>query len=310
MKRTHSDSDDDNDEEDIPSQTVDIKPITTKSRPLKKQKTSNTEKMPENDKIEVGSPQNNAPSPSSSGPGKKKFLYGNYTEYYQRRKTFKGKDWRLRVFKLDWFKNNTCLDIGCNTGDVAIYIAKHFECTKIIGVDIDGELIAQACNSINEENKLSAPPLSKFPPSFTKLYGNIKSSNFPNNIEFREEDYLQSKTEENIYDVILCLSVTKWIHLHYGDEGIYKLFKKIYDSLKEGGRFILEAQVWSSYKRRSSLTPEMKQIYKKIKVRPENFPQYLMEKIGFKSFQEINMPDEVKANTSHNLQRPLYCLFK
>lgn len=57
------------------------------------------------------------------------------------------------------------------------------------------------------------------------------------------------------YDVVMLLSVAKWIHLNWGDEGIKHTFKKIYDSLYQGGRFIFEPQEWKSYQKRAKLTP-------------------------------------------------------
>lgn len=38
----------------------------------------------------------------------------------------------------------------------------------------------------------------------------------------------------------ISLSITKWIQLHGGDDGLKSFFKKVYHSLAEGGAFILE----------------------------------------------------------------------
>lgn len=55
------------------------------------------------------------------------------------------------------------------------------------------------------------------------------------------------------YDVILALSLSKWIHLNWGDAGIQRFFKKVYHHLRPGGRFILEPQPFSSYAKRKKI---------------------------------------------------------
>jgi 7SK snRNA methylphosphate capping enzyme len=74
-------------------------------------------------------------------------------------------------------------------------------------------------------------------------------------VAFRGQNYLEStdpskdillKNEK--FDTILCLRVTKFIHLNFGDEGICTLFLKMAHQLKPGGILILEVQPWKSYK--------------------------------------------------------------
>lgn len=52
----------------------------------------------------------------------------------------------------------------------------------------------------------------------------------------------------------MALSVTKWIHLNWGDIGIKRFFKKVYRHLKPGGKFIVEPQPFSSYSKKKKLT--------------------------------------------------------
>jgi len=50
------------------------------------------------------------------------------------------------------------------------------------------------------------------------------------------------------------MSVTKWVHLNWGDDGIRKLFTRAYELLEDGGLFIVEPQPWKSYRKKYALT--------------------------------------------------------
>jgi 7SK snRNA methylphosphate capping enzyme len=100
------------------------------------------------------------------------------------------------------------------------------------------------------------------------------------NYILQNQQLLEHEKEE--FDAILCLSITKWIHLNHGDNGIEFLFKRIFKQLRSGGILVLEAQAYETYKKRSKLSPQILENYRNIKLKPDKFESYLMsEKIGF-----------------------------
>jgi 2-polyprenyl-3-methyl-5-hydroxy-6-metoxy-1,4-benzoquinol methylase len=260
----------------------------------------------------------------------RRFQYGNYNRYYGYRNGANQPDTRLAHFKRDWFERADVLDIGCNVGHLTLTIARDLKPNRIVGVDIDAQLIRSArgnirnyvtksnvkrdsiglsvseendpitlalpSKSIDSEGTGSASPercvLTDSPRinviedtsntetnvssaailncSDSKSSGASSSATldsspvasatpFPQNVRFFAGNYvlmndqlLDQQSAE--YDTILCMSVSKWVHLNWGDDGLKRLFKRVFRQLRPGGRFILEPQPWSSYCRKKSLT--------------------------------------------------------
>lgn len=89
--------------------------------------------------------------------------------------------------------------------------------------------------------------------------GNRNLRSFPENVSFRTFNYAVTDESQMVsdiqqYDLILCLSLTKWIHLNFGDTGLKLTFRRMFNQLRPGGKLILEAQNWASYKKRKKFT--------------------------------------------------------
>lgn len=86
-----------------------------------------------------------------------------------------------------------------------------------------------------------------------------EGARFPDNVYFKSLNYAvtdesQMASDKQQYDLILCLSITKWIHLNFGDVGLKMTFRRMFNQLRPGGKLILEAQNWASYKKRKKLS--------------------------------------------------------
>lgn len=251
---------------------------------------------------------------AKSKKNNEKFIYGNYNRYYGYRNVNTNfKDIRIDAFAnhMELFENKEILDIGCNDGLITISIAHDFHPKRIIGIDIDRNLIKSA-----QENT------KRFKCTTTAL-----ANKFPENIEFQHANYvlptesLLDITEQSQFDTILCLSVMKWIHLNWGDNGVCKTFKRIYRQLKIGGHLILELQNWKSYKRRKKLTTTIWNNFNNIQMKPNKFTNFLLSsEIGFSHTYNIELNTDVNTTTgtdingnnlkiANGFKRPLQVIF-
>ncbi|RHY32866.1 hypothetical protein DYB32_002154 [Aphanomyces invadans] len=192
-------------------------------------------------------------------------------------------DSRLTAFKKEWFEGKKALDIGCNSGDMTLEIGAYpFTCT------LDNELTREDPSS------------------------NTVAVRFPYNVVFKRENIVLDRHTGKDYDVItwsvhpLSLSVTKWVHLFHGDDGLKQLFHLVYALLMPGGRFILEPQKWKSYYNRKHTNATTLANYDRIALRPKDFQEYLCATVGFTSVELL----KVCSTSTHGFKRPIYLYTK
>lgn len=75
---------------------------------------------------------------------RRNFQYGTCSRYYGYHTPALNTDPRLAVFRPQWFHGKKVLDVGCNTGHIALAIARHWSPARILGVDIEEELVHAA----------------------------------------------------------------------------------------------------------------------------------------------------------------------
>lgn len=231
------------------------------------------------------------------------------------------------------FEGKDILDIGCNIGHITLSIARDFGAKSIVGLDIDSNLISIARKNIkhyvvssetapNSRKRKKSTSSEFYPISMPILFGPIdipgfhpvqkENGGFPHNVGFQQGNYvLEDETlllnEQPQFDVILCLSTSKWIHLNWGDAGIKLAFRRMYAQLRPGGKLLLEPQSWPSYKSKKRLTETIYKNYHAIEFFPEKFTQYLLSaEVGFAKSEVLAFP----THHSKGFQRPLHLFTK
>ena len=240
-----------------------------------------------------------------------------------------GLDPRLGALDPSWFRGGTCLDIGCNAGHLTIAIAQTFEVASMLGVDIDAALVTKACEHLRAHERAAAPsaPLQQprapapRPPTvagtsldnddFRRLFlataapAAARVAAFPGNTRFEATNFVQEPpgaaqlgVEAGVgsFDVVTCFSTSKWVHLNFGDVGLTRLFRRAHACLRRGGRFVLEPQPWSSYRKRATLTPTIARHFREIVLRPPQFAEFLTsEAVGFVRAQALEVPYDART---------------
>ncbi|XP_011250912.2 probable RNA methyltransferase CG11342 [Camponotus floridanus] len=170
--------------------------------------------------------------------------HGNFINYYQ----FHPAEERVRqlprgVWQRRWdahpARKYAGLDVGCNAGNLTYMLYDFLEKAmsqdqpeiSLIGVDLDPILIERAreCNR------------------------------HPDYLTFECLDFLSDDCGETLrkhlaqlhktrFDVVFCFSITMWIHLNHGDDGLEEFLRKACD-LSE--MIVIEPQPWKCYRNAS-----------------------------------------------------------
>lgn len=198
--------------------------------------------------------------------------HGNYTSYY----TFRSQDVpdpRLTQLK-PFIQGRRILDLGCNAGKLTLELATHFDASRVVGVDLDAGLITSA-----RDAKQAALP-SEGP-----------SNNNIENVEFEQFDFANTWPFPGAaagaagsaagggspqWDVVLLLSVVKWLHLNNSDAVLVALFRRLFEIVVPGGFLVLEPQDWANYKRAVKKCPSLRENFRKLLLRPP-FTETLIE---------------------------------
>lgn len=237
--------------------------------------------------------------------------HGSYKGYYRRRLAgnYADGDDRLGLLQRAWVRKGCVLDVGCNDGAFTLEVARQFAPAEVVGIDLSLGLILKA------RSTLRRLALDKQ----VGLGGEVEREEeggheFPFNLTFRNHDFAaeeacRTATEHGVYDMVLCLSVTKWVHMHGGDEALKRFFARVRTCLAPGGVLVLEPQMEISYKRarQKSDTNEPLPDFQTLKLRPSAFREYLLSEEG--GFESVDVLRDIRAK-GQAFNRPVYAFFK
>jgi len=219
----------------------------------------------------------NGDSHSSKDPGAAR--YGNFINYY----SFNPPENRMKnipenfLSQLNFHGSELAvLDIGCNAGDLTAALFQFFsskvENLRILGIDLDEKLIERALDNfskVNENQKLGFMHLD------IVAEDNLEKLN----------TYL-SDIKRKKFDLVSIFSVTMWIHINHGDEGLIHFVKRICDV---ANNILVEPQPWKCYqtaaRRARKLGKEEFAEMKNLKIRGQGVDQEIVDlfiKEGFK----------------------------
>lgn len=166
--------------------------------------------------------------------------YGNFMNYYQ----FHSAEERVRQLPRDVWRSVRLdrkyvgLDIGCNAGDLTYKLHDFLESNVqnsreifLLGIDLDPILIQRSRENNPRPDRITFEHAQFFSPE----------------CDSKIKEYLEG-LGRTCFDVVFCFSITMWIHLNHGDEGLVKFFRKVCSICET---IVVEPQPWKCYRNAS-----------------------------------------------------------
>ncbi|KAK1863546.1 hypothetical protein I4F81_006101 [Pyropia yezoensis] len=233
-----------------------------------------------------------------------------------------GRDPRLELLTAKrWFPPGAAvLDVGCNNGTFTLAVATALAPRLVVGIDVDAGLVAVAkrkCEgpatcvphgaaateaNANAPGECAGAPAGA-PPPFPPVtfhvadFSTVAPAGLP-------------PPPPGGYDVVLMLSVSKWIHLAAGDAGLQAAFRAAAAALSPTGVLVLEPQGLNSYKaarRKGLLTPAMEANAAALRMLPpDGFQAFLLGEGGFARVECLR----AKQGGGVPFDRPVYAYYK
>ena len=218
------------------------------------------------------------------------FLHtGNYVDYYLRRNN----DDRPEYFQSQYFENSSVCDYGCHNGNFSFALFEKFHdiIKRYDGIDVQNECILNAQKALVQ--KVKDPTHNKI--DYTKLFFQLGN--------WVDDNDICESVSTGEYNVILVLSVLKWIHLYHGDKGVKRFLQRVYNRLLPNGYLFIEPQERQSYiKTVKEFSGFIEENYKGLHIDPENLKPHL-EEIGF---HFVNIVKSKKHGQSFNREILLF----
>ena len=110
---------------------------------------------------------------------------------------------------------------------------------------------------------------------------------------------------------MISFSVTKWIHLNWGDDGLIYVLLKCYSLLKKYGILIIEFQTYSSYYKKRNYTDTIQKNYDRLQIQPQQIP-LILQHIGMQVIT-TKIPNTVATlarSLTKGFNRPIVVLKK